>query len=1000
VAKANRRRKERGTEVLSRTELAAVALWALASTTACCQEPKPDTPAKTSTDVVLENDYVRYVLGADGRNLSFIDKRTGKQHRAPQGDRPFMILKKGDRQFLPTACTYADGEGAGVRGQESGVAIRTGTLRVQFQQPDVTALLKVTCKRHYFIFEVNGLSDPNVEQVALLNLAVAPSQYVSGMSGVAADDEFATCVRALNLQVRPSVGGTPAEFSAVCYRQYAIPGARLALVGCPKEDLRPVLKEVVRGGGGDGVGTDRHVPLAEPVPPGQGLPWSPLGGPYALDAEENRGSYVFAGVSQQNVPQWIELAKKAGIAEIHFIGWERSLGHYHPREDLFPDGLAGLRATVEKIHGAGLKAGMHTLTGCIAPHDPWITPVPDKRLAADATFTLAAPLDQRQTTVLTDQQPGDFDTVWAYGARGNVLRIDEELIQFGGLSRKPPYGFTHCRRGAFGTKPALHENGARADHLFVRYGCFQPDPNSTLVDDVAAAIAEVFNTCGFDMIYMDGAEGTAGGWHGEAQIRKAIFQKLKRPALVEASSWGHHSWPFHSRIGAWDYPNWGLKQFIDVHCRANEAYRKSTLLPAQLGWWAIFGPDRNRDAELPDEIEYLCTKALAYDMPMSFQAVEPGDRPQNARQDEYLTMIGQYERLRLAGYFPEAVRQRLRRAGEQFRLVRSPAGIWQFVPADYAAHKVTGSDDGTEAWTVNNRFAGQPVKLRIQALYCAEPYDAPQSRALADFRSTDEFTLCAAAPGVTCALSPSEEQVKVGGTSGCYSAINAGSSRRGAWTRAGKSFAPEANIDPYDALGVWIHGDGKGELLNLQLTSPPQYYEALDEHYVQVDFQGWRYFELLLRERDAGQYGDHVWPYEGHYAVYRAPLVRSHVSELNLYFNNLPPRDGVTCFLSPIKALKVRKATLRNPSVQVGGRRVVFPVALESGAYLELESPSDCRLYDERGALVRQLQPEGEVPALAAGENRVKFTCEGPEGLRGRAKVTVISYGELFGRKR
>jgi hypothetical protein len=946
----------------SRIQLAIVLLWTLMGATAPCQESSVEPAAQAGSDVVLENDYVRYVVGADGRNLGFLDKGTGKQRLAPRADRPFMTLKKGASQYHSSACTYAD-----------------GTIVVAFPPAGLTARVKVASKRRYFVFEVESVSDPEVEELGLLNLAVTPSQDVSGMSGVASDDEFATCVRALALPVRLSLGGNPVTFSARCSRQYGIAGARFALVGCPKQEIRAVLKEMIRQ---------------------EGLPYSPLGGPFAMDAEETRGSYVFATASAQNVQQWIDLAKAAGIAQIHFIGWERSLGHYQPREDRFPGGLAGLRATVEKIHAAGLKAGVHTLTGCISPHDPWVTPLPDRRLAADATFTLAAPLDETQPTVLTHEQPGEFDTIWAYGARGNVLRIDEELIQYSGLSREPPYGFTKCRRGALGTKPAAHREGAQADHLFVRYGCFQPDEDSTLVDDVAAAIAEVFNTCGFDMIYMDGAEGMAGGWYGEARMRQAIFEKLNRPALVEASSWGYHAWPFHSRIGAWDYPNWGLKRFIDIHCRANEAYRRSTLLPAQLGWWAIFGPDRNRDAELPDEVEYLCTKALAYDMPMSFQAIEPGDRPQNARQDEYLATIGQYERLRLAGHFPEAVKQRLRQEKAEFRLVQTGEGLWQFVPTDYAVHKVTGLSDGSGSWTVDNRFADQPVKLRIQALYSAEPYDAPEGLVLADFRGDDEFTVRAAAPDVAHTLKPSDEKVRAGGTSGCYSAKNAGSSPRGSWAKVGKPFSPEVNIDKYDALGVWIHGDGKGELLNLQLVSPPQYYHTLDEHYVKVDFQGWRYFELLLRERDADQYEDYVWPYQGHYAVYRAPLVRNHVSELNLYFNNLPPGEGVTCFLSPIKALKAEKVTLRNPSVAVGGRRVVFPVALESGAYLELTSPADCRLYDERGALVRQFHLEEEVPLLAAGANQVTFACEGPKSLHARAKVTVISCGEPFSGER
>ena len=340
----------------------AVALWALINTVAYCQEHEVGGEAEAGPNIVLENDHVRYVVGANGRNLSFLDKHTGTEYCAQKGNRALVTLKKGTAWYEPTACIYADGR-----------------LSFQFHPPGITAVLKAACRKHYFVFEVESISDPDVDELLLPNLAVTSSQYVSGMSGVASDDDFAACLRALNLQTLLQVGGNPPVFSSRCYRKYAVAGAKLALVGCPKAEIRAVLKEVVRE---------------------EGSPYSPLGGPYALDAEETRGSYVFAGVSQQNVDQWIALAKKAGIVQIHFIGWEHSLGHYQPRKDLFPGGLAGLKAAVEKIHAAGLKAGMHTLTGCISPHDPWVTPVPEKRLAADATFTLAAPLDEKQTTVL------------------------------------------------------------------------------------------------------------------------------------------------------------------------------------------------------------------------------------------------------------------------------------------------------------------------------------------------------------------------------------------------------------------------------------------------------------------------------------------------------------------------------------------------------------------------------------------------------------------------
>ncbi len=821
--------------------------------------------------IVLQNEYVTYIIGADGKNLSFLDKRSGKEYCAQKGQRAFVTLKKGDTWYEPTTCTFSGGK-----------------ITVQFEKADITAVLKAACKKHYFVFEVESVSGPEVDEIVLSNLAVTSCKYVSEMSGVATDDDFAACVRALNLQVNGNVGGRPAVLSSSCYRKYGLVGAKVALVGCPTAEIRTVLKEVIRN---------------------EGLPYSPLGGPWALDAEENRGSYMFASPTEGNVDAWIALAKKAGLTHLLCGGWISSAGHYEPPKR-YPRGLDSVKAIVDKIHAAGLKAGLHTATGLIAPRDSWVTPVPDKRLATDATFTLAASVDERETKVLTVEQPEEFDTVWHHSGHGNVIRIGDELIQYSGLSRNAPYGFTDCTRGAFGTRAAPHKKETPVRHMFVRYTKFMPDENSSLVDDIAEAIAGVYNTCGFDMIYMDGVDpgATPGGWHGAAKIQTAIFKRLKGRVLVEASCWNYHSWPFHSRIGAWDSGFWGVKRFVDIHCRPSEPdidgrtterHRQSTLLPTQLGWWFIYGPNRNHRnnrAQLPDEIEYLCCKALAHDAALSFGGLRPGGVPPNARQDEFLKIVGRYERLRLADYFPESVKEKLRKEKQDFRLVQALDGAWQFVPTDYVVHKVTGLTDGTARWTVKNRFAAQPVKLRLAALYSVEPYDGAESLTLTDFGKEDEFTAAAAAPGITHALSSSKRQVKVGALSGRYSAKNTGTSRRGAWAKVSRVFAPPVDIDKYDALGVWIHGDGKGELLNFQLTNPHHYYPVLDEHYVKVDFQGWRYFELLLRERDAEQYSDYIWPDLGNYgnyinyAVYRQRLQRKHINALNTCISTICPR--------------------------------------------------------------------------------------------------------------
>ncbi|MFO7905589.1 MAG: LamG-like jellyroll fold domain-containing protein [Planctomycetota bacterium] len=938
--------------------------------------PYQEIPRKSqlaAAVAVLETEFAKLAVGPSGRCTALIDKSSGQDRI--RHSTPLVTIKQDGTVDQRAACSLENRKLV-FRFERSGakVVVATQPSAVDGGEADAARREDTDGNSHtadYFAFRLESVEGVAPESVCFVQLNLKACEHVHNMSGVAADKEFGVCLRALNLQTRVAVRGNPPMMTATAFEEHAVEGAAAALVACPRSQLRPVLQEMLRR---------------------EGVPHSELGGPFALDARANRGSYVFADVSEKNVEQWIKLAKRGGIDCIHMNGWASSLGHYEPRASAFPNGLDGLRQVVREIHDAGLKAGMHTLTGCISPHDPWVRPVPDPRLATDGTFTLAAELDKKAVAVPTDQPPGDYPTVWAYSSRGNCIRIDDELILYSELSNEPGYGFLECQRGAFGTTPAAHKKGTPVHHMRVRYGCFLPDEKSSLVDDVADRIAHVFNTCEMDQIYMDGAEAMRG-WYGVARMRQEIYSRLERPALVEASCWNHHSWPFHSRVGAWDHPKWGLKRFADDHLDAVSVYRRACLLEAQLGWWVILGPSRDWDMEMPDEIEYLCAKALGHDAPLSFQSVSVGGTPPNARQDEYFSMIGNYERLRLANYFSESVKEKLREQRQEFQLGRSDEGAWELVPTDYLDHKVTGLENGTHAWTITNRYDPQPLKLRIQALYSAYPYDDEKSLKLADFGTPDTFKPAGAASKVEFGTKLAEVKPPQGQHGLSFWSINNGDSPVGAWARAVKTWDPVVDMTPYDALGVWVHGDGKGELLNVQLTNQPEYFNTRDDHYVKIDFEGWRYFELLLRERDAAAYHDYEWPYGAHCVLHRSPLVRKAVNRMSIYLNGLAPHEEVQCTLSPIKALRTRKVVLHNPTVEVAGRRLVFPIDLESGMYVEFESMEDCRLYDERGELLQRFKPQGNVPMLTARENQVSFSCQGPKEFRPRARVTVVTLG-------
>jgi hypothetical protein len=534
--------------------------------------------------------------------------------------------------------------------------------------------------------------------------------------------------------------------------------------------------------------------------------------------------------------------------------------------------------------------------------------------------------------------------------------------------------------------------GTPAHHLKECFGLFVPDPETTLLAEVAGKIAELYNEGGFDCIYLDALDGedVLGGWqnswHYGSQFVFEIWKRLERPAVMEYSTFHHHLWYLRSRMGAWDHPTRSHKAFIDRHIATNAANDRM-FLPSNLGWWAFLSWQGIQvEPTYSDDIEYLCVKAIATDSGLSMTTFDPAS-PAHQRLAE---ITRRYEAVRHAGALSPAVKAILREPGRDFALVEGSDAAPRFRPMRYHKHKAVSPE--SSAWTVTNEFGAQPVAIRIEALASCSAYEGEGSVPVIDLAAPETLPDRAAAPGVTLDAQPSTEQVKVGERSARLTATSTLGQRFASWAKIGAVFEPNLDLSRNQALGVWLHGDGQGEVLNFQLRSPEYLSGAIEDHYVIVDFTGWRYFELV--EPEGERHAQFGWPYGGEYAIYRELGNFGRIESCSLWVNNLPPNGTATCYLSPVRGVSVFPAKLVNPSVTLGGQRTTFPCEMETGSYLEYRGPADCKLYGPQGQLLAEVQPIGEAPTLATGDNEASFACEGPEGITRRAQVTVIAQGE------
>lgn len=108
------------------------------------------------------------------------------------------------------------------------------------------------------------------------------------------------------------------------------------------------------------------------------------------------------------------------------------------------------------------------------------------------------------------------------------------------------------------------------------------------------------------------------------------------------------------------------------------------------------------------------------------------------------------------------------------------------------------------------------------------------------------------------------------------------------WSMRGRQLAAPLDLTGCRALRAWVHGDGRGEALKIQLYDGAGGYR---DNYVPIDFHGWRQVTLTNCPINSLRY--------------------DHVTTLNFYYNGLPASTTVTCLVDHVEAVVERDGATR-----------------------------------------------------------------------------------------
>lgn len=907
-------------------------------------------------DVVLQNDLCRYVIGADGSNRAFINRANAKDYCEP--GHPFMLAGRG-QQTWPSTAVRAAGK----------------KLRISFGDSGLEVVARVETYPTHFTLTIESVRGEEPDWLQLCNLRLSITENVGTLVNAAWESSFGACVLACNDRTHSfGADGARAALCARCYREYGLVGAKVAIIGTPT-------------GGPDPAG--RLLEAIGRVEQAEGLPHPMLNGVWIKQAKERLYSYLMVhNLSENNVQDVIDLAR-GGFGCIEFYPW-RSTPSYRLNEGLFPHGMAGLKKVCDQIHAAGLQVGLHVMQSMVGwgpKDDPYITPRADPRLLQDRRGTLAADVDAAATTLeLAEGTEG-----WP---EAGDLFVDGEIIRY---ARRTPNGFTECQRGLWGTTVSPHRKGTTIGHLVNCFpiwgGCvYCPDVRTDMIDEVCQRIADVFNAVGADMSYFDGGEELAvqpPQWRNLGLVALGVMKRLRKPVILEGNAlYTHLSWHVITRGSpSYDPIYFGRREYTLRFKGQNPAGWAKNLLTGDVGWFAPHVHSLTTDAVTPDEVMLLCLKAVGGKAPISFHA--DGENPwANRRMPEMLEIIRACDELKRTDYFTQQALAELSRPMAEHVLEQLPSGEWSLRPMQFGPSRTVNASRGERAsWQYNNPYAPQTPWLRIRARTHLAPYAAKENIVLADFEEGMPFVpMGTASPALTQTVEPSPERAPDGAAAFRWTAENRASAPSG-WCQLTHRLPVPVDLTTHRRLGVWVHADGQGGILNFQLAAT----DARRDHCIRLDFTGWRYFELdTPDDRTYWQYG---WPYSWTDLFYTCQPVYNATREVNLFYNGLPASSKVTCLISRIEALAEKYLPLRNPTLETQGQRLEVPVILKPDEYIEIDWAGQCRHFDPNGGLLGQPRPHGRL-RLAHGENELRFTCEGGPEASQYAEITVAVRGE------
>lgn len=641
---------------------------------------EPQARLSECTDVIVENEVFRFVIGADARAKSLVVKSTGEECLASGVRMPIASLVQ-DRAYDNEYKLMMPAKPW--RHAANRVARAGDLLKIGFEDEFNVALVRLDVRSDYVGFKLERMAYDfedfgdkrmtEVDELTILQLPLRARTHMGRTLNCLWDDRTAVALLAGNVATRVDAERTGDEawtLTAGSEERVDLSAAHAVLVATAQPSFLDAVDHVERD-----LGLPRGVA-------------SRRRSDYACSY------YFITDFSSATVDRHLDLAHQMGFGAVmaDLDTLTCSVGSYAYR----PTALRNDAELVEigrKVRAAGFHFGLHIYPSKVSTNDPLLcSRTPDPRFATICELFFAEPVDAMATTLVMTGNPHLLRTEKNRG----LLWADGELILYSGLEPSAPgrpFKLTGCHRGHLGSPTRPHARLALARHLdvddWVRF--VRLDQESTIQDEVAERLAHFWKVGGFDFCYWDGAEDVPKPfWHYVPRAQLTVYTHLEpRPVFSETALKSHFGWHMMSRGNAFDvFPPERLRAAFKKYVLRTARQDADDFSCVNFGWLRMRLPTKTppvfkertgmtgqfrRDLTVdkgigmqPDMFEFVESKALAWNCPISLQmSIKEMAHPRLA---DNVAVIRAWENARRAGAFTPAERELLKDPDREFFL--------------------------------------------------------------------------------------------------------------------------------------------------------------------------------------------------------------------------------------------------------------------------------------------------------------------------------------------